>query len=201
MQKLIEAIRKEADSLWPVPIPSQRIDKFLTRNKLKPEQELSLLWLEYKHKHITGVRNRYGLDDVRPFGYTSGELLFEVKWQYSEEGCYKLAYSFPYENPVTITGKNSNAHDIIIKNIQTFAKKYGENIALQALPDKGKFKLYQNFKPEHDWQLWASNMRAKYPKLSKVFISRQISEYKTGKSTANSLYELEALLANRAKTT
>lgn len=205
-----KAITEESRKLWPRPMDASSIRKFFKANGKLQESEILVKWGDLKSRHIAYWRDRYGLDDAKPFRMVEGNQLANAKWEYcSENGNTYLRIVFTYFNGniplkvLTPIGSQSDIASIIKLKLKTYADQHDLICpAIQDFPIPGSTVFFQKAEPEHDWLVWRKGIEYELAEshisVKANWLDMVINKYKSGKLDTDGLKELADYIKTNA---
>lgn len=200
-----EKIRKEAHSLYPVPLSPAQTSSFIKKQRKLglPDELVELGWIKFKSEHISCWRKRYGLDDRLPFKMEEGELALECTWIYSEAGMsynLKLKGQQPVRGliPGSMSETKVKLKKLLVAQNEKYGLLYNEFLLVG---NRGEVFNFTYPVCEHDWDFWKSKILTKL-NINKSTLSKLVNQFVSPSCTQwASVQEFEEFLTSSYKET
>jgi hypothetical protein len=184
----------EAKKVFPREILKKTVRNFLKTNQGAPDHTLLAQWEALKADHITYWRDRYGLDDVRPYKMLPGKLIMKFSWNILDGA---LGYIADIVNQQTLRGyypfSSSDPYQIVFDTGAILSQKTKGVWHVKSIESpKGSVSVYSNWSPQWDWVIWKQQQFEKYHgKVSKNYITQVVTRYKNDIHAFSDLHDLE----------
>ena len=179
-------------NVWPRPLTLAEIDKHICEYGHQLEA-----WDTRKLKHIQYWRDRFGLDDAKPFAMQMGTLVSHICWEKvfrADTSSYYLKVITSHEGLSEFYPYNNSQHDKLFNKILTHASANGLTFARLPEGDQGSLAFFSLPRHTHDWLVWQKSITDK-SSLPGNTIRRSIKAYREGNlPDVGNLAELERML-------